>query len=50
MSRYAEDVVNCIRFIIFYTMAVSTIVLTLSGIILITVSENNVMHNKYMIN
>ncbi|XP_031370440.1 uncharacterized protein LOC102680919 [Apis dorsata] len=45
LRRYAEDVVNCIRFIIFYTMAVSTIVLTLSGIILITVSENNVMHS-----
>lgn len=29
-------------------MAVSTIVLTLSGIILITVSENNVMYDNVM--
>ncbi|XP_016772783.1 uncharacterized protein LOC726834 isoform X2 [Apis mellifera] len=35
LRRYAEEVVSCIRFLVFYAIAVGTFMLTLSGIIMI---------------
>ncbi|XP_061940186.1 uncharacterized protein LOC108001260 [Apis cerana] len=35
LRRYAEEVVHCIRFLVFYAIAISTFTLTLSGIIMI---------------
>ena len=37
--RYAEEVVSSIRFLVFYAITISTFTLTLSGIIMIIVSE-----------
>ncbi|XP_031370442.1 uncharacterized protein LOC102680361 isoform X2 [Apis dorsata] len=35
LRRYAEEVVSCIRFLVFYAIAIGTFMLTLSGIIMI---------------
>lgn len=38
LSRYAEEVVSCIRFLVFHAILLGTFVLTLCGIVLIIVS------------
>ncbi|KAF3428085.1 LOW QUALITY PROTEIN: hypothetical protein E2986_11934 [Frieseomelitta varia] len=46
LRRYAEQVVNCLRFLVLYAISVGTCALTLCGIIMIVVSKfSDILYN-----
>lgn len=47
LSRYAEEVVSCIRFLVFHAILLGTFVLTLCGIVLIIVSGERLTRRRF---